>query len=580
MNIRFLFLAQVLALTCGFVSLPLEKAANSSRMDVRAADGKGGWLDLGSNDLAVLPDGKASYAGVTFVVPPAGDEFARNCVVLGRKGAESVELELDESAKEQRLFLLHAIAEGPAPETQAEIGKVILRYADGSTSEASVRLGVDVSSWTSGRSFANAARAWTEYNHNTQVSLFVSQFALQPSKRLSQVTFAANGTCPWMIVAVSAGKEAQLQPIRSHAEPTGKFRSPAPPPKLSRFPIGQKPKNIILVIGDGMGQGATALASAYKYGCDGKAYFQHFPVVGLCSTFSADKAVTDSAASATAFATGTKTSNGIIGLQVDAKHDRAHAVRLVSVAERAHAQGRAVAMLTSDPLYGATPAAFFAHVLSRGDAETICTQAAESGFEILVGAVWTDPWMRSAKNGGKRKDGRDLVDEMTKNGYSFVRSPKEIAAAPQKNKILGSLTTLGEEESLGEAVKAALGRLDGHSEGFFMMAECANTDHACHRNDSSYTVKAVSMVEFMAKAAIDFAVARGDTLVIVTADHDTGHPIVLKGAGQDGRLLAQWTDTSHTRYPVPVYAYGPGAELFEGILDNTDIAKNIARMFK
>ncbi len=108
-----------------------------------------------------------------------------------------------------------------------------------------------------------------------------------------------------------------------------------------------------------------------------------------------------------------------------------------------------------------------------------------------------------------------------------------------------------------------------------MMAECAETDHANHGNNSSFAVKAVSMVEFMTKAAVDFARTRGDTLVIVTADHDTGHPLVLRDPS--GRLCVQWTDTSHTKYPVPVHAYGPGAELFEGAFDNTDIAKNIVR---
>jgi len=82
----------------------------------------------------------------------------------------------------------------------------------------------------------------------------------------------------------------------------------------------------------------------------------------------------------------------------------------------------------------------------------------------------------------------------------------------------------------------------------------------------------------MAKAAVDFARARGDTLVIVTADHDTGHPMVVRDMGPAGRLFVQWSTTSHSAFPVPVYSYGPGAELFEGLIDNTDIAKNIARL--
>lgn len=564
------------------VPVPLTDVANASRLDDEAADGKGGWLDLGSNDLRVLPSGKASYAGVSFVVPPGGDETAKNCLVLGRKGMEAATLKLETSAEGDSLFLLHAVAGGPAPETHMAVGKLRLRFDDGSTVERAIRVGADVSEWTCGRSFANAARAWTEYNHNMQVSLFVSQFELKPKTKLTEVLFEANGKCPWMVVAATVADKVRLRPIRGSAEPTGAFKSPEPPPALKRFPAGRKPKNAILIIGDGMGHGAAQLASLYKYGCVDGAYFHKLPVNGFCSTFSASAPVTDSAASATAFATGTKTSNGVLGLQVDAQHDRKNAVPLVSVAARAKAKGRGVAILTSDPLYGATPAAFYAHVTGRGDSKTICEQAADCGYDVLVGSVRTEAWFRPEGNGGKRTDGRDLVAEMEKKGYTFVRTADEIAAAPKASKVLGMLDAFvldesaRDEEALGKAVTAALGRLGDRAEGFFMMAECTETDHADHGNNSSFAVKAVSIVEFATKAAVDFALKRDDTLVIVTADHDTGHPLVLRNPS--GRLCIQWTDTAHTKYPVPLHAYGPGAELFEGALDNTDIAKNIARL--
>jgi len=582
--LRAVRLSAVAALACGFVALPVERFANSSRTDAQAADERGGWLDLGSNDLSVLPAGKLKCAGVDFVVPPSGDETAKNCLVLGRKGAETVTFRLETPVREECLFLLHAVDGGPAPETGKEIGKLVLRFDDGLSVERPVCVGTDVSAWTSGRSFANAVRAWTEYNHNTQVSLFVSQFDLKPSWRLTEVSFEANGSCPWMVLAVTAAdKVRKLRPIRSSVEPTGTYKSPDAPRDLGRFPVGQKPKNVILIVGDGMGQGAAQIASYYKHGRADGLYFQQFPVVGFCSTFSASAPVTDSAASATAFATGTKTSNGVLGLQVDAQHSRTNAAPLVSVAARAHAQGRGVAILTTDPLTGATPAAFFAHVTSRGEGEKIALQAADCGYDVLVGSSKADVWFRPAAQGGKRTDGRDLVAEMTGRGYAYVQTAEALAAAPAQVKVFGSLTSFGDEAKIdemavGETVTAALGRVGKRPEGFFMMAECGATDHACHANNSSFAVKTVSMVEFMAKAAIDFAQARGDTLVVVTADHDTGHASVIRGAGPDGRLVIQWQDTSHTKFPVPVYAYGPGAELFEGLFDNTDIAKSIARL--
>jgi len=573
-----LFLPLFLALlSCGFVALPIQDAANTSRTDAQAADGKGGWLDLGFNDLRILPAGEADYAGVKFVVPPSGDENAKNCLVLGRKGAESATLKLKKPVRDRRLFLLHAVADGPAPETHLEIGKVVMRFADGTSAEHPVCVGKDVAEWTSGRSFENAARGWTEYNFNTQVSLYVSRFRTE-GKPLSELEFKANGKCPWMVVAASVGEKTKLKPIRGSGEPTGTYKSPEPPPAdLGRFP-GKKPKNVILIVGDGMGQGAARLTSYYKYGREDAVYFQRLPVAGLCTTFSANAPVTDSAASATAFATGTKTSNGVLGLQVDDSHSRDNPAMLTSVAARAHAQGRGVAIMTSEALFGATPSAFYAHALSRGDKDTICKQAAECGYDVLVGSAGMEPWFRPESQGGKRKDGRDLVAEMEKAGYALAHTPEEMATAPKGAKVFGALKTFGSEEAIGAAVKAALGRLADHPKGFFMMAECSDTDHACHSNDASDVVKTVSMVEFMVKEAVDFAHAHGDTLVIVTADHDTGHATVLRGAGPMGRMVIQWPETSHTKFPVPVYAYGPGAELFEGPIDNTDIAKNVARL--
>jgi len=570
-----LFLA---LLSCGFAALPIQDSANSSRTDAQAADGKGGWLDLGFNDLRILPAGEAKYAGVKFVVPPSGDENAKNCLVLGRaKKAESATLKLKDSSRDRRLYLLHAIADGPAPETHREIGKVVMRFADGTSAEHPVCVGKDVSEWTCGRSFENAARGWTEYNFNTQVSLYVSQFRTE-GKKLVELEFKANGTCPWMVVAASVAEKTSLKPIRGSGEPTGTYKSPEPPPAdLGRHP-GKRPKNVILIVGDGMGHGAARLTSYYKYGREDAVYFQQLPVAGLCTTYSANAPVTDSAAAATAFATGVKTSNGVLGMQVDEKHSRENAVKLTSVAARAHAQGRGVAIMTSERIYGATPAAFFAHAPSRGDAAAICEQAAECGYEVLVGAASAEAWFRPEAKGGKRKDGRDLIAEMGGKGYALARTPEEMAAAPKGAKVFGALVTFGDETAIGAAVKAALGRLADHPKGFFMMAECSDTDGACHGNNASATVKTVSMVEFMVKEAVEFAHARGDTLVIVTADHDTGHATVLRGAGPTGRMVIQWSETSHTKFPVPVYAYGPGAELFEGPINNTDIAKNVARL--
>lgn len=568
-------LAVVQVLACGFTVLPLGPVANTSRVDQQAADGKGGWLDLGSNDLHVLDEGLQQYAGIPFEVPTVGDENAKTCLVLGRKGAESATLKLAKPATEGCLYLLHATANGPEAEKHAVIGKVTFGYADGTKSEEQVRQGDDVAGWTDSRSFVNAARGWTAYNHNTQVSLYVTKFPWQDKRTLSTVTFEANGTCPWMILAATTDGRKSLRPLGHRMKITGTYRSPASPTGLTRFPAGLKPKNVILVIGDGMGQALAQIASYYKYGKADEAYFQKLPIAGICTTFSANAETTDSAASATAFATGSKTSNGVVGLQVDSRHDREHAKKLTSVAELAHRRGLGVGIVTTDQLCGATPAGFFAHVLGRKESEKICAQAAASGFEVLVGSAATEPYLYPAeKNNGKRTDGRDLVAEMSGAGYSYVRTVEELTSA-KGDKMLGAISDFTAEDSVGLALKSVLARLAANEKGFFTMAECAGTDWAGHGNDPERAVAEVSKVEFMAEAAIEFAKRRGDTLVVVTADHTTGGPIVVRDGSSEGRLTVDFTSVGHTSMPVPVHAYGPGAERFEGLIDNTDIAHTL-----
>lgn len=575
-------LAVALLFSCGFTTVPLGPVANSSRVDAQAADGKGGWLDLGSNDLHVLEEGAAHYAGIKFEVPAIGDENSKTCLILGRKGAESATLKLTKPTAEGYLYLLHATANGPAAGKHAVIGKVTFTYDDGSKSEKHVRQGEDVADWTDSRNFVNAARGWTAYNHNTQVSLYVARFHWQDKKSLTSVTFEANGTCPWMILAAATDGRKNLRPLGKRMEITGTYSSPAAPTGLKRFPAGAKPKNIILIIGDGMGQALAQIASYHKYGKADAAYFQQLPIAGICTTFSANADTTDSAASATAFATGTKTSNGVVGLQVDSRYDRAHAKMLTSVAALAHAQGRGVGIVTTDTLYGATPAGFFAHVMGRGESEKICAQAAECGYDVIIATGVTEPYLRPVgQDGGKRTDGRDLVAEMEKSGYRFSRTIDELAATPRDRKMLGTLSEFchgKDETSVARAFGPVLARLGENPKGFFMMAECAGTDYAGHGNNPELAVAEVSKVEFMAEAAVEFAKKRGDTLVVVTADHTTGGPIVVRDGSAEGRLTVDFTSTSHTSMPVPVHAYGPGAERFEGLIDNTDIAHNVMEL--
>ena len=435
------------------VPVPLTDVANASRLDDEAADGKGGWLDLGSNDLRVLPSGTNDHAGVTFDVPSCPDAEAHTCIVLGCHGKESVELKVPSGISDGRFFLLHACADAKAPERKAVVGTVRFNYANGSSKEFRVRTGRDIGDWTSGRSFKNAVRAWTAYNGVTQVSLFLSAFDLAPRQSLTSVVFTASGECPWMVVAATAGRGLKVKGLESKGELGGTFRAPSARTRpLRRFPVGARPRNAILIIGDGMGPNTVRLASLYQYGRENALQIQQMPIAGLCTTTPLNAPVTDSAAAATAFATGTKTSLGVLGLGVANDEERKNPRPLVSVAALMHAHGGAVALLTNDPITGATPAAFYAHVTGRGAADRISEQAAESGYDVLVGARSGLKAFRPESNGGNRKDGRDVLAEMERNGYVAVTSQVDFAAVPCGKKTIGFfLEEMQDEESLAES---------------------------------------------------------------------------------------------------------------------------------
>lgn len=541
--------------------IPLGAAANAARIDVEAADGKGGWLDLGSNDLHVLPSGLRDFGGIPFDIPPDAGEDGRTCLVLGRpNGARTATVEVPEGMSGKVLYLLHATADADAL-LNVEVGSVVLTYADGSTKRLGVSGRRDASDWTSGRSFRNCVRVWSEYNHNTQVSLFVSQFAVD--RALRRISFEASGMCPWMVVGVSLGEKSPVRRIEAPLLLTKTYRLPTPPSEALARPVpGQRPKNVILIIGDGMGRGAIGFTSTYCRGREKALLFEQFPVATTCTTVSVEGKTTDSAAAATALATGSKTMNGMLGLRARSDAERKSATRLVPFTERLHARGVSVGLLTNDPLFGATPSGFYAHVSGRGESGKIAAQAAESGFEILIGNAATLRVFNKAN--------------MAARGYVAVTTLEELCAADSATKVFGAIDFKEDEEDLSRGVAEVIRRLARNERGFFLMAESATPDHGSHSNIPMGTVMGVAQVDWMAKVALDFARTRGDTLVLVTGDHETGGVNFAKGVS--GKVEITYTTTGHTERPVAFYAYGPGAERFEGALDNTDVAKTLSSL--
>lgn len=589
MNIRALGIAAAAALVLAFVAraaetapaiapLPLGNGANTGFADDKAGDRQGGWIDQGGNDLHLIKPGKLKAAGIPFEILDEAAAAGKSCIVLGGPTRDrfpvKAQVPFAVEAAGTNLYLLHAAAWCPPAKDLKMVGVIFVDYADGSTSEHHVRFGRDVGDWTRPDGYKNAARGWTVYNGNTQISLFVSRFTLK-QRALKAVRFESKEETAWMIVAASVGEEAKLAPIKPDLKLDKRYVAPELGQPLVQPSGDAAPKNIILLIGDGMGPGAIRLTSLYQHKEDGRLVFQQLPVASSCTTHSADKPVTDSAAAATALACGRKTNNAMIGFTPDG-------ARLTSLTEVASREGRAVGLITSDAITGATPGGFYAHVDSRGSYQGVADDAALCGFDLLIGNANGKGWFLPKELKGQRTDARNLLEEMGAKGYVAVEKTAEFAAAPAEKRVVGFLDkeSLEPEQSLAALTDIALARLSKNDKGFFLMVECTITDGGGHGNKPELTVRGTLQVDWAAKRAVEFARSRGDTLVLVTADHETGGLTAGFTNTPPGKLVMDYATTSHTEAPVKVFAYGPGAQRFQRPLDNTDIAKTFCTLWQ
>ncbi len=266
-----------------------------------------------------------------------------------------------------------------------------------------------------------------------------------------------------------------------------------------------RPKSVILFIGDGMGISQITLGRLAKAGTDGKLAIDAFPVTGLVTTHSTEW-VTDSAAAATALASGEKTKNFMIGVDPGMR-------KLTSILQRARDKGYATGLVTTAKITHATPAPFASHVLLRNDEALIAKQYASSGVDVLMG-------------GGAMFFPSDLVAEYSLKGYHVVRNREEMKTCAS-TKILGLfaeehmpyvLDRSAECPSLAEMTKKAIGAMGGRP--FFLMIEGARIDMACHASDA--VSSAYEMVDFDEAVQAAIETVRDDTLIVVTADHATG----------------------------------------------------------
>ena len=334
------------------------------------------------------------------------------------------------------------------------------------------------------------------------------------------------------------------------------------------------PQNIILMIGDGMG---VSEVTAGKYE-NGKLHMERFKVMGLATTHSASDLVTDSGASGTALATGFKTYNGAIGVTPDSLPKK-------TSLEYAEELGKATGLVTTCAITHATPAAFSSHVDSRKKGALIAEQMAGQNIEVLFGGGW-GYFVPDSVEGSKRKDTKNLLVELAKQ-MQVARTAEEFYQLDTLKSALALLypghppVDSARTVTLKELTETAIKILNDDEDGFFLMVEGSQIDWGGHANDKDYIVSETIDFDEAVGAALDFAEKDGETLVIVTADHETGG-LGLNNGSFEKKIITEagFTTGHHTAVMVPVLSFGPAQEKFTGFTDNAEIGKNIIELIK
>ncbi len=402
----------------------------------------------------------------------------------------------------------------------------------------------------------------------------------------------------------------------------------------------KSPKNIVMIIADGFGLASLTGARIYKYGSRGRLNLESIPYTGVAKTYSSDNYVTDSAAAASALASGVKTYNGAIGVVLASKMAGYAPRHLETIADLATKAGKSTGVISTKSVTDATPAAYYAHAASRRLHGSIAKQVASSDLKIILGggrqhffpSTWQDPVTAEA---GKSDSNSHVVNDLKAKGWKYVEKGSELRTinlAPQDRLIglfqygnmsyeLDRQTKHLDEPSLVEMAELAIKHLSRDKDGFFLLIEGAQIDVTAHYNLTKKHFHEVLSLDETVKRVREMV--GEDTLIVITSDHETGG-LALNGYGdvkqvkgdtllgaslydrvagldEDGATFIGWASgpgkksktisnemthranfptavAAHTAVDVMVMADGPGAENFVGFQDNTDIPKKIAKV--
>lgn len=340
--------------------------------------------------------------------------------------------------------------------------------------------------------------------------------------------------------------------------------------------VPPRAKNVILLIGDGTGLSQISSAFYFKNTSPNYARFKH---IGLINTSSSREDITDSAAGATAFASGIKTYNGAIGVADDSTEVK----NLVEIVSLQHIK---TGVISTSSIQHATPASFYAHVINRGLYEDITADMVDSGIDFFAGG--------GIKFFNKRTDGKNLLEELKTKGFGIdTTALGNLAGIKQYSKMAYILAknhmdpaAKGRGDFLPKATELGIQFLskDANSSNFFMMIEGSQIDWGGHANDADYLISELIDFDDAIGKALDFAEKDGNTLVIVTGDHETGGFTLSstpkkteegKSYSDYNEITGTFSTNGHSATLIPVFAYGPGAEAFIGIYENTAIFHKI-----
>lgn len=322
-------------------------------------------------------------------------------------------------------------------------------------------------------------------------------------------------------------------------------------------------KNVILMIGDGMGfnsiNKAVSELGLTEYN------LQRMPYCGESRTKSANSSVTDSAAGGTALACGVKTNNNCVGVYPsDINAENTYPQNLC---EMSLSVGKSTGIVTTDTNSGATPAAFSAHTSNRNNADDITVQQLSSGINL----IWS------------YKSSATLAYDITGAGYSLIQTKEEMLSSTSSVPSFGQFAhniwhnyDYNNMPSLAQITTKAIDILDDDEDGFFLMVEGAHIDKNSHNNDGEKMIDAFGAFDKAIGAALDYAETHSGTVVIVTADHETGGIKLNNDTG-----IYEYTTGNHTGVNVPVFVYGCDDFMTQDeIMENTEIPVRIARYFE